>query len=438
MADLPLDFGTLEQHGCFVGSHAVVILSDQDDLREVALQPDALLRGRILRPVHALPGRHREGGQAAERAALGRGAAGGAGAGDDAMRSICGLGQAAANPVKCGSQALPRGRVMSEHRSASPSMAARSRRAPGETHLAGRQPRRHRDPASLLPAGARLPPGRQLPRLHGRDRGRARAGRLLHPQAGRRHEGEDRDRARASRARGWCSSCCVADQPQRDDGARSRLALLALGRARRRRRQPLRRARARRQPDREPPGDGGQPRRLHPVQSVRARLPRGPGQRRHRHGRPRPSREDRLRLRRPDGRQHLRRLRRMRAGLPDRRADAGDVAGRARASRTRRPTARSTASAPIAASAASSPTRSRTTSSLSWRAATARPTRTGCASRAASASTTCTTPQRLTDAADPQARRAEARGRPGRPAPTRGRISARRAGRRRWSSPPPA
>jgi formate dehydrogenase len=37
MADLPLDFGTLEPHGCFVGSHAVVILSDKDDMRQVAL-----------------------------------------------------------------------------------------------------------------------------------------------------------------------------------------------------------------------------------------------------------------------------------------------------------------------------------------------------------------------------------------------------------------
>ena len=75
----------------------------------------------------------------------------------------------------------------------------------------------------------------------------------------------------------------------------------------------------------QPLGDGGQSRRLHPVQSLRPRLPRGAGQRRHRHGRPRPSREDRVRLRRPDGRLDLRRLRRMRAGLPDRRADAGDA-----------------------------------------------------------------------------------------------------------------
>ncbi len=37
MADLPLDFGQLEKHGCFVGSHAVVILSDKDDMKAVAL-----------------------------------------------------------------------------------------------------------------------------------------------------------------------------------------------------------------------------------------------------------------------------------------------------------------------------------------------------------------------------------------------------------------
>ena len=37
MADLPLEFGKLEEHGCFVGSHAVVILSDRDDMTEVAL-----------------------------------------------------------------------------------------------------------------------------------------------------------------------------------------------------------------------------------------------------------------------------------------------------------------------------------------------------------------------------------------------------------------
>jgi formate dehydrogenase len=37
MADIPLDFGKLEQHGCFVGSHAVVVLSDRDDIKAAAL-----------------------------------------------------------------------------------------------------------------------------------------------------------------------------------------------------------------------------------------------------------------------------------------------------------------------------------------------------------------------------------------------------------------
>jgi formate dehydrogenase beta subunit len=37
MADEPMDFGTLEKFGCFVGSHAVVVLSDKDDMKAVAL-----------------------------------------------------------------------------------------------------------------------------------------------------------------------------------------------------------------------------------------------------------------------------------------------------------------------------------------------------------------------------------------------------------------
>lgn len=37
MSDIPLDFGQLEKHGSFVGSHAVVILSDKDDMKDVAL-----------------------------------------------------------------------------------------------------------------------------------------------------------------------------------------------------------------------------------------------------------------------------------------------------------------------------------------------------------------------------------------------------------------
>jgi formate dehydrogenase len=37
LGDVPLDFDTLQPHGCFIGSAAVVILSDKDDMKAVAL-----------------------------------------------------------------------------------------------------------------------------------------------------------------------------------------------------------------------------------------------------------------------------------------------------------------------------------------------------------------------------------------------------------------
>ncbi|MDI9245966.1 NADH-ubiquinone oxidoreductase-F iron-sulfur binding region domain-containing protein [Marinobacter sp. CHS3-4] len=35
-ADIPLDFDTLQEHGCFIGSAAIIVLSDQDDLAAAA------------------------------------------------------------------------------------------------------------------------------------------------------------------------------------------------------------------------------------------------------------------------------------------------------------------------------------------------------------------------------------------------------------------
>jgi len=35
LSDLPLDFGTLEEYGCFIGSAAVVVLSDKDDMADL-------------------------------------------------------------------------------------------------------------------------------------------------------------------------------------------------------------------------------------------------------------------------------------------------------------------------------------------------------------------------------------------------------------------
>ena len=37
LGDVPLDFDTLQEHGCFIGSGAVVVLSDRDDIRSVVL-----------------------------------------------------------------------------------------------------------------------------------------------------------------------------------------------------------------------------------------------------------------------------------------------------------------------------------------------------------------------------------------------------------------
>jgi formate dehydrogenase len=37
MADIPLDFDTLEEHGGFIGSAAVVVLSDKDSVKDAAL-----------------------------------------------------------------------------------------------------------------------------------------------------------------------------------------------------------------------------------------------------------------------------------------------------------------------------------------------------------------------------------------------------------------
>ncbi len=143
----------------------------------------------------------------------------------------------------------------------------------------------------------------------------------MHPQAHRRHEGGERLRARAARAPHGDGA--AARRPARARGrASSRFQAVGVGGAHGRDGLPLSRTSASgRRP--EPSGDGGAARRLHPLQPLRARVPRGPGQRRDRHGLPQRRGQDRVRPGRPDGRLDLRRLRRMRPGLPDRSADAG-------------------------------------------------------------------------------------------------------------------
>ena len=72
LADLPLDFGTLDKYGSFVGSHAIVVFSDGDDIAAVVLNLLRFFKDEFLRPMHALPRRMRQGGCFARKAGVGR------------------------------------------------------------------------------------------------------------------------------------------------------------------------------------------------------------------------------------------------------------------------------------------------------------------------------------------------------------------------------
>jgi formate dehydrogenase len=100
LGDIPLDFDTLNAHGCFIGSAAVMILSDQDRARAAAVNimkffaeescgqctPCRVGTAKALRLMEA---RRWDQGLLEELSvAMG-----------DA--SICGLGQAAPNPIRC-------------------------------------------------------------------------------------------------------------------------------------------------------------------------------------------------------------------------------------------------------------------------------------------------------------------------------------------------
>ncbi len=99
MADIPLDFGTLEQYGCLIGSAAVVVLSDKDDMKAVALNLMRFFEDESCgqctpcrvgteKAVELMSRPHWDEALLNELAA----------AMTDA--SICGLGQAACNPLK--------------------------------------------------------------------------------------------------------------------------------------------------------------------------------------------------------------------------------------------------------------------------------------------------------------------------------------------------
>src|SRR4051812_9399336 len=100
MADEPLDFGTLEKYGCFVGSHAVVILSEKDDMKAVALNLMRFFEDESCGQCTPCRVGSEKAAKLMER-----------GPWDAALltelstlmrdASICGLGQAAPNPLLC-------------------------------------------------------------------------------------------------------------------------------------------------------------------------------------------------------------------------------------------------------------------------------------------------------------------------------------------------
>ena len=99
MADLPLDFGQLEKYGCFVGSHAVVILSDQDSMRDVAVNLLSFFEDESCGQctpcrVGCEKAVKLMGAEVWDQPLLG------ALANAMADASICGLGQAAPNPIR--------------------------------------------------------------------------------------------------------------------------------------------------------------------------------------------------------------------------------------------------------------------------------------------------------------------------------------------------
>ncbi|HYZ64770.1 MAG TPA: NADH-ubiquinone oxidoreductase-F iron-sulfur binding region domain-containing protein [Acetobacteraceae bacterium] len=98
MNDIPLDFGTLEKYGCFIGSAAVVIFSQQDDMRDVALNLMRFFEDESCGQCTPCRSGTQKARMLMERGAWDTGLLEELG---QVMRdaSICGLGQAASNPI---------------------------------------------------------------------------------------------------------------------------------------------------------------------------------------------------------------------------------------------------------------------------------------------------------------------------------------------------
>ena len=100
LGDVPLDFGTLQEHGCFIGSAAIVVFSDRDNMKDVALNLMRFFEDESCgqctpcrvgteKAVKLMVKPDWDTGLLAELSQVMTDA------------SICGLGQAAGNPINC-------------------------------------------------------------------------------------------------------------------------------------------------------------------------------------------------------------------------------------------------------------------------------------------------------------------------------------------------
>mgnify|MGYP003388489216 FL=1 len=107
LGDLPLDFDTLQEHGCFIGSAAVIVFSDHDKARELALNSMRFFAHEScgqctpcrVGTVKAIPLMEQKYWNKSLLEELSQTM-------EDA--SICGLGQAAPNPLRCVMKYFPK------------------------------------------------------------------------------------------------------------------------------------------------------------------------------------------------------------------------------------------------------------------------------------------------------------------------------------------
>jgi formate dehydrogenase len=106
MGNIPLDFDTLNQHGCFIGSAAIIVLSDKDSARSTALNAMRFFeeescgqctpcRVGTAKAVKLMEKKDWDADLLEELASA------------MADASICGLGQAAPNPLRCAMKYFP-------------------------------------------------------------------------------------------------------------------------------------------------------------------------------------------------------------------------------------------------------------------------------------------------------------------------------------------